>query len=506
MSKPRKPSIKNVRCDLLALYRESLKSKQTTREGYRFEFDQKHIFVVFGASGDLSTKKIYPNLWWLYRYHLLPPELTVIGYGRSKLTVNDLKTKCLKHIQVKEDENKLFEEFWKVNCYVAGAYDEKADFEKLNHEISSHEKSNVAHRIFYLALPPLLYEIVTVNIKKYCMASKGWSRLVIEKPFGRDAESSERLCKHLDSLFSQHQIYRMDHYLGKEMVQSLITLRFGNTIFSPSWNRNYIAAVKIVSKESFGVEGRGGYFDQYGIIRDMMQNHMLQVLALVAMEKPTSCLAADIRKEKVRVLRCIQPVTASDILLGQYKGYVNDPTITNKNSLTTTFAAGVLHIHNERWDGVPFIVKCGKALDESKFEVRIQFKDVPGDIFEGQTKRNEFIIKVQPEQGLYVQLMVKSPGVSCAMEETTLDLSYANRYEGVKLPDAYETLLLDVFGGSQMYFVSAEELREEWRIFTPILHQIEKEKMKPIRYEFGSKGPAGANEFMVRNNYVPTAK
>lgn len=503
MSKANTPA-KNISQNVFALYRESLKSKETIREGYHFEFNQKHIFVLFGASGDLSTKKIYPNLWWLYRYHLLPPQLIIIGYGRSKLTVNHLKEKCAKYMRITEDERGILEEFWKVNYYVAGTYDEKSDFEKLNLQISSHENGVFAHRIFYLALPPLLYELVTVNIKKYCMASKGWSRLVIEKPFGRDAETSEQLSKHLDSLFSEQQIYRMDHYLGKEMVQSIMTLRFGNTIFTPSWNRHYIAAVKIVSKESFGVEGRGGYFDQYGIIRDVMQNHMLQVLALVAMEKPISCLAEDVRNEKVRVLRCIQPITSADILLGQYKGYANDPTITNKNSLTPTFAAGVLHIHNERWDGVPFIVKCGKALDESKFEVRIQFKDVPGDIFQGQTKRNEFIIKVQPEQGLYVQLMVKSPGVSYAMEDTTLNLSYASRYEGVKLPDAYETLILDVFGGSQMHFVSADELREQWRIYTPILHHIEKEKMKPMYYEVGSKGPPEADVFMERNNYICT--
>lgn len=489
---------------LLDLYRKSLKSKETDREGYHFHFDQGHTFVIFGASGDLSTKKIYPNLWWLYRDYLLPPEIIIIGYSRSKFSVNELRLKCIKHIRVKEGEESRFDEFWKINRYVCGDYNHKDDFKRLNNVISLQEHGKVAHRIFYLALPPLLYETVTINIKEYCMAPRGWSRLVIEKPFGRDTESSERLSKHLDLLFSEQQIYRMDHYLGKEMVQSLIALRFGNTIFSPSWNRNYIAAVKIDAKESLGVEGRGGYFDQYGIIRDMMQNHMLQVLALVAMEKPISYLADDIRDEKVRVLRCIQQITSADILLGQYKGYVNDSTVTNKNSYTPTFAAGVLHIHNERWDGVPFILKCGKALNENKFEVRIQFKDVPGDIFEGQTKRNEFIIKVQPEQGLYVQLMVKSPGVSCAIEETTLNLSYAKRYEGIKFPDAYEKLILDVFGGSQMHFVRADELNEEWRIFTPILHQIDKGEIKPIEYEFGSKGPQQAHDFILKNNFLYT--
>lgn len=324
------------------------------------------------------------------------------------------------------------------------------------------------------------------------MYRRGWTRIIIEKPFGHDLDSSQKLSDHLASLFSEQQIYRIDHYLGKEMVQNLMTLRFGNRIFNPAWNRDNIASIQISFKEPFGTEGRGGYFDEFGIIRDIMQNHLLQILTLVAMEKPASCHPDDIRNEKVKALRCIKPLVLEDVVLGQYVGnpdgkgeeqfgYLDDPTVPS-DSVTPTYAMGILRLNNERWDGVPFILKCGKALNERKAEVRIQFKDVPGDIFDGKPKRNEFVIRVQPGEALYVKLMVKTPGMAFDMEETELDLTYGSRYENVKLPDAYERLILDVFCGSQMHFVRSDELREAWRIFTPILHRIEKERIKPIPY------------------------
>nr|CAH7755381.1 unnamed protein product [Callosobruchus chinensis] len=248
------------------------------------------------------------------------------------------------------------------------------------------------------------------------------------------------------------------------MVQNLMTLRFGNRIFSPCWNRDNIACIQISFKEPFGTQGRGGYFDQFGIIRDIMQNHLLQIFTLVAMEKPTSCHPDDIRDEKVKVLKCTKDLQLEDVVLGQYigkpdgegeekEGYLDDPTVPN-DSLTPTYAMAVLRVTNERWDGVPFVLKCGKALNERKAEVRIQFKDVPGDIFDGKPKRNELVIRVQPGEALYIKLMVKTPGMAFDMEETELDLTYGSRYANVKLPDAYERLILDVFCGSQMHFCS----------------------------------------------------
>lgn len=268
--------------------------------------------------------------------------------------------------------------------------------------------------------------------------SRGWTRVIVEKPFGRDLESSAKLSTHLSSLFREDQIYRIDHYLGKEMVQNLMILRFGNRLFGPTWNRESIACVLITFKEPFGTEGRGGYFDQYGIIRDVMQNHLLQMLCLTAMEKPASTHPNDIRDEKVKVLKCIETLTLDDVVLGQYVGdpegegeakesYLDDPTVP-EGSITPTYASAALRISNERWDGVPFILRCGKALNERKAEVRIQYRDVPGDIFQGQAKRNELVIRVQPGEAIYVKMTTKTPGMSFDMEETELDLTYGARY------------------------------------------------------------------------------
>ncbi|KAK2495119.1 hypothetical protein MC885_017564 [Smutsia gigantea] len=361
---------------------------------------------------------------------------------------------------------------------------------------------------------------------------RGWNRVIVEKPFGRDLQSSDRLSNHISSLFREDQIYRIDHYLGKEMVQNLMVLRFANRIFGPIWNRDNVACVIVTFKEPFGTEGRGGYFDEFGIIRDVMQNHLLQMLCLVAMEKPASTHSDDVRDEKVKVLKCISEVQADNVVLGQYvgnpngegeatRGYLDDPTVPH-GSTTATFAAVVLYVENERWDGVPFILRCGKALNERKAEVRLQFHDVAGDIFQQQCKRNELVVRVQPDEAVYTKMMTKKPGMFLSPEESELDLTYGSRYkvgtipgggdcsatagsvadpcppQNVKLPDAYERLILDVFCGSQMHFVRSDELREAWRIFTPLLHRIEREKPQPIPYTYGSRGPVEADELMKR--------
>lgn len=472
-----------------------------------------HVFVVMGASGDLAKKKIYPTLWWLFRDGLLPPKTYFIGYSRSNLTVEDIKKNTLPYMKVKEGEEKQVDKFFKINEYIAGSYESPGDFAKLNKAI---DEKGSCNRLFYLALPPTVYESVTLNLKATCM-SKGdkWTRVIVEKPFGKDLESSNRLSKHLAALFKEEELYRIDHYLGKEMVQNLMVLRFANRIFSPVWNRDGIASVVISFKEPFGTQGRGGYFDQFGIIRDVMQNHLMQILTLVAMEKPPTTDAEDIRNEKVKVLKSIQPINIKDTVLGQYvakpggkgdegQGYLDDPTVP-KGSVTPTFATAVLYVKNERWDGVPFILRCGKALNERKAEVRVQFKEVPGDIFpEGEVKRNELVIRVQPDEAVYLKMMAKSPGMSFSSEETELDLSYASRYKHLKLPDAYERLILDVFSGIQINFVRSDELYEAWRIFTPLLHQIETEKPKLIQYEYGSRGPKESDVFMADKDFKYT--
>ncbi|XP_045764409.1 glucose-6-phosphate 1-dehydrogenase [Maniola jurtina] len=475
------------------------------------DFLYPHTFVLLGASGDLAKKKIYPTIWYLYRDNVLPQNTKFIGYARTKQTMEVVKQKSMKYMKVRPGEESKFDEFWAANDYVAGSYDTRIDFELLNQHISKYEKGPRANRIFYLAVPPTVFEDVTVNIKNACISIKGYTRVIIEKPFGRDDETSEKLSNHLASLFKEEQIYRIDHYLGKEMVQNLLTIRFANQIFSPSWNRENIASVLISFKEPFGTEGRGGYFDSFGIIRDVMQNHLLQILSLVAMEKPVTLNPDDIRDEKVKVLRHIKPIELKDLLVGQYVGnrngqgeeklgYLDDPTVP-KDSVTPTYAVAGIYIDNSRWQGVPFILRCGKALNERKAEVRIQYKDVPGDIFQGHTKRNELVIRVQPGEALYLKLMSKSPGMKFDLMETELDLTYSMRYREADVPDAYERLILDVFTGTQMHFVRNDELKEAWRIFTPVLKQLEEQHIKPVPYMYGSRGPLEADAKLAEYDF-----
>ncbi|GAB1605123.1 glucose-6-phosphate 1-dehydrogenase-like isoform X1 [Argonauta hians] len=470
-----------------------------------------HVFVILGASGDLAKKKIYPTLWCLFRDNLLPPETHFIGFARSELKMAEVFKKVQPFMKVKSEEMDKLQNFFKINEYMSGQYDSKEDFIKLNTMIEAKGECN---RIFYLALPPTVFKPATAQIKNHCMAQNGmWTRVIIEKPFGRDLESSEYLGRHISSIFEEEQIYRIDHYLGKEMVQNLMVFRFGNLIFHPIWNRQHIANVVITFKEPIGTQGRGGYFDQSGIIRDIMQNHLLQLLAIVAMEQPQSTNAEDVRNEKVKVLKCISPPKTEDVILGQYVGkpggegetalgYLDDPTVPD-DSVTPTFAAAVLHVDNERWKGVPFILRCGKALNERKAEIRIQFREVSQDIFSDKhIKRNELVIRVQPKEAIYMKVMNKLPGISFTCEESELDLTFENRFMDAKFPDAYERLLIDVFAGSQMNFVRSDEVYEAWRIFTPLLQHIESENTPPVTYEFGSRGPSEYDDLVKRFNYV----
>jgi len=499
----------------LQLLRESLRKVQLESPD-KVAREAGHTFVVMGASGDLARKKIYPTLWALFRDKLIPAGTVIFGYARSKLTIEEIRSKCSKTVVAKSGEEQLLEDFWAANHYCAGSYDKQRDFELLGQEMASHEKGP-SNRLFYLALPPSVFKPVTTMLKAACMAPTGWTRVIVEKPFGKDSDSSADLSLHLQKLFSEDQLYRIDHYLGKEMVQNLISLRFSNMIFGPTWNRDSIASVTITFKEPFGTQGRGGYFDEFGIIRDVMQNHLLQIFCLAAMEKPVTTSPDDIRDEKVKVLKAVPELSLSDVVLGQYEGdpdhpdedgrlgYLQDPTVP-QGSTCPTFASAVLRINNERWDGVPFILKCGKALNERKAEVRIQYKDVPGDIFKGESVRNELVIRVQPNESVYCKVMTKSPGMSFSLQETELDLTYKSRYKDARLPEAYERLILDVFVGSQMHFVRSDELAEAWRIFTPLLHAIDREKPQPIKYRYGSRGPAEADEQAVKNNFIYTGR
>nr|BAK22407.1 glucose-6-phosphate dehydrogenase [Nicotiana benthamiana] len=469
--------------------------------------------IVLGASGDLAKKKTFPALFNLYRQGFLQSnEVHIFGYARTKISDDDLRSRIRGYLSKGKEYQEEVSEFLQLIKYVSGSYDSGEGFSLLDkaiaeHEIAKNSMEGSSRRLFYFALPPSVYPSVCRMIKNYCMNKSdlgGWTRIVVEKPFGKDLASAEQLSSQIGELFDEPQIYRIDHYLGKELVQNLLVLRFANRFFLPLWNRDNIDNIQIVFREDFGTEGRGGYFDEYGIIRDIIQNHLLQVLCLVAMEKPVSLKPEHIRDEKVKVLQSMLPIKDEEVVLGQYEGYKDDPTVPD-NSNTPTFATMVLRIHNERWEGVPFIMKAGKALNSRKAEIRVQFKDVPGDIFRcNKQGRNEFVIRLQPSEAMYMKLTVKKPGLEMSTVQSELDLSYGQRYQGVVIPEAYERLILDTIRGDQQHFVRRDELKAAWEIFTPLLHRIDDGEVKPIPYKPGSRGPAEADELLQNVGYVQT--
>ncbi|KAH6831290.1 glucose-6-phosphate dehydrogenase 6 [Perilla frutescens var. hirtella] len=469
--------------------------------------------IVLGASGDLAKKKTFPALFNLYKQGFLQlNDVHIFGYSRTKLSDDELRDRIRGYLPLGNEVTSNVSNFLQLIKYVSGSYDSPEGFQELDkaiseHEISKNSTEGSCRRLFYLALPPSVYPQVCKMIKSCCMNKAdlgGWTRIVVEKPFGKDLASAEKLSAQIGELFNEPQIYRINHYLGKELVQNLLVLRFANRFFLPLWNRDNIANVQIVFREDFGTEGRGGYFDQYGIIRDIIQNHLLQVFCLVAMEKPISMKPEHIRDEKVKVLQSVNSIIDEEVVLGQYQGYKDDPTVPD-DSNTPTFATLILRIHNERWEGVPFILKAGKALNSRKAEIRVQFKDVPGDIFKcSKQGRNEFVIRLQPSEAIYMKLTVKKPGLEMTAAQSELDLSYRQRYQGIAIPEAYERLILDTIKGDQQHFVRRDELKAAWEIFTPLLHRIDEGEVKPLPYEKGSRGPAEADHLLEKAGYVQT--
>ncbi|KAE9034020.1 Glucose-6-phosphate 1-dehydrogenase [Phytophthora rubi] len=471
------------------------------------------IFVI-GASGDLAKKKTYPSLFALYTSGYLPEHVVIVGYARSGKSDVDFRAQIAPWIKPKTPEAEAKKEAFLAKCiYRSGSYDSAEDVGKVSKEMETLETaqgSPVANRLFYFAIPPTVFVPIGTSIKQAALTSRGWNRLIVEKPFGHDLDSFNKLSQDMGALYGEDEIYRIDHYLGKEMVQNLLVLRFGNTIFEPIWNRNYVSSVTITFKEDIGTQGRGGYFDSYGIIRDVMQNHLLQVLSLVAMEPPVLCAGKDysnyIRDEKVKVLNCIEPIKLENTVLGQYEGdkernepgYLEDPTVP-KGSVTPTFATAIMYVNNARWAGVPFIMKAGKALNERKGEIRVQFRPPPGaeHMFPGvKIPVQELVLRLQPEEAVYMKMNMKCPGLQTQAISSELDLSYSERYEGAEVPDAYTRLILDVLRGKQAAFVRNDELRAAWKIFTPLLDEIEGQKVKPLPYKFGSRGPKESDELV----------
>ncbi|MBA0738822.1 hypothetical protein Gogos_012143 [Gossypium gossypioides] len=474
--------------------------------------------TVVGASGDLAKKKIFPALFALYYEDCLPKHFTIYGYARSKMTDAELRNMVSKtltcRIDKRENCSEKMDRFLKRCFYHSGQYDSEENFAQLDKKLKKHEGGRVSNRLFYLSIPPNIFVEAVKCASSSASSGNGWTRVIVEKPFGRDSESSAVLTKSLKQYLTEDQIFRIDHYLGKELVENLSVLRFANLIFEPLWTRQYIRNVQIIFSEDFGTEGRGGYFDNYGIIRDIMQNHLLQILALFAMETPVSLDAEDIRNEKVKVLRSMRPLRLEDVVIGQYKShskggvtypsYTDDKTVP-KDSLTPTFAAAALFIDNARWDGVPFLMKAGKALHNKGAEIRVQFRHVPGNLYNRNfgtdldRATNELVIRVQPDEAIFLKINNKVPGLGMRLDRSNLNLHYAARYSK-EIPDAYERLLLDAIEGERRLFIRSDELDAAWALFTPVLKELEEKKIIPESYPYGSRGPVGAHYLAARYN------
>jgi len=467
--------------------------------------DDPLSIVVVGASGDLARTKIYPALLALYCGGLLPEQTTIFGFARSQFSnaefrdaiAEDLECRCGDEKNLGKIKNRFLEKCF----YHSGQYDSRDAFLELYAQMREHEAHSNPNRIYYLAIPPSVFLDTIRSIGDagliQCGTESPWSRVVIEKPFGKDRESADKLTQGIDQIIHERDVYRIDHYLGKEAIQNLMALRFANLVFEPVWNRKYIDRVCIDWKENKGVKDRAGYFDDYGIVRDVVQNHLLQIMSLIAMDAPASLNPHDVRNEKLRVLKSIPPPSIEHLCLGQYtaddkgnSGYLDEKGVQSDN-LTPTYAAVVLKIDNERWRDVPFIVTAGKGLDNSNTEVRIHFKEMENNIFHKHTpelRHNQLTIRVQPDEALHLNFNAKRPGLSSEIIDSTLDFIYKSSFSE-PLPDAYERLLLDVIRGDKTLFIRSDELAAAWDIFTPLLHTADEQKIQPKKYKFGSDRP-----------------
>ena len=425
--------------------------RQSTSASFMPHTNEALTVVVLGASGDLAKKKTYPSLFKLYLAGYLPSHTRIIGFARSPYTDASFREKY-RPVLAGIDTSGVaeggggeggggvaegaggegggggggaLERFLALCSYARGrGYDDPEAWAQVDLAASRAEDASgfagaAANRVFYFAVPPDVFAAAGAAIKASCMSSRGFNRMIIEKPFGRDSESSRELGELLATSFTEDELYRIDHYLGKELVQNLLVLRFGNIFLQPLWNRDYVKSVQISFKEDIGTMGRGGYFDGYGIIRDVMQNHLLQILSLIAMEPPVRVsgdgYANFVRDEKVKALRCIPPLRLEDVVLGQYvasdtgPGYLDDDTVP-KGSIAPTYALAKFEVNNARWAGVPFIMKAGKALDKRKCDIRIQFKSPPGaaSMFGEEPPLNELVIRVQPNDAIYFKCNIKT--------------------------------------------------------------------------------------------------
>lgn len=469
--------------------------------------------VIIGASGDLTRRKLVPALFNLASKGRLPPGLRIIGYARSDFSEEGFRefmregARELGDLNVHRDE---WDRFARDLHYLQGDVGSTADMERLRDHLDELDRGGPgSNRLFNLAIAPHLYEgaVETLGAVGLASADGGWSRVIIEKPFGRDLPSAAELNRVVSGVFSEDQVYRIDHYLGKETVQNLMALRFANTIFEPLWNRNYVDNVQITVAEEVAVGDRGGYYDQSGVVRDMVQNHLLQLLAMVAMEPPNAGHPESLRDKKVEVLRAIRPLdpqgAPGDAIRGQYRGYRDEPGVPAGSS-TATYAALRLFVDNWRWQGVPFYLRTGKGMSTKVSEIDIQFKQPPDVTFSlGAPKdppSNVLAVCIQPDEGAHLMVQAKVPDQGMDLRTVDLEFHYASAFGGMPIPEAYERLLQDALDGDSRLFIRSDHIEEAWRLVDPLLRAWDNADGAPMRvYERGSWGPAAADSLLAQD-------
>ncbi|QLB13944.1 glucose-6-phosphate dehydrogenase [Bisgaardia hudsonensis] len=479
---------------------------------------ENNCIVIFGASGDLTYRKLIPALYNLYKIGRLTENFSVLGVSRTELTDDDFRQKMrLALIEFEGAEGEKLDNFCQHLYYIAINTSDALEYGKLVPRLDElHDKYQTGgNTLYYLSTPPSLYGIIPECLAAHGLNTEefGWKRIIVEKPFGYDMKTAKALDTQIHRFFEEHQIYRIDHYLGKETVQNLLVLRFSNGLFEPLWNRNFIDYVEITGAEQLGVEKRGGYYDGSGAMRDMFQNHLLQVLAMVAMEPPAIINADSMRDEVAKVLHSLHPLSDDDLehnlVLGQYTSSIIDDKKVNgyleevgvpAGSTTETYMALRCEIDNWRWAGVPFYVRTGKRLPTRVTEIVIHFKTTPHPVFSQKAPENKLIIRIQPDEGISMRFGLKKPGAGFEAKEVSMDFRYADLASPSVLT-AYDRLLLDAIKGDATLFARTDAVHACWKFVQPII-DYKAENNRIYEYEAGTWGPTQADKLIARTGRV----